>query len=112
MQPLNDRDAVMRAIIEGTTDAVFVKDLEGRYLLVNTSCARFIGRPASEILGRVEVGVGPPDDLRGGPPDEARARRVDEQVSPFQVFDEDRVGRALDDGAHHAVAVVERLHGV
>ena len=51
MQPHEDRDGVMRAIIEGTTDAVFVKDLEGRYLLVNTACARFIGRPPRGIGG-------------------------------------------------------------
>jgi hypothetical protein len=63
-------------------------------------------------VGRVEVCVEAADDLGGGPPDEARAGRVDEEVAPLQVFDEDRVGRALDDGAHHAVAVVVRLHVV
>ena len=64
MEPPNDRDGVMRAIIEGTPDAVFVKDLEGRYLLVNTSCARFIGRPAEEIIGRVDTDLYPPDTAR------------------------------------------------
>jgi PAS domain S-box-containing protein len=64
MQPLNDRDGVMRAVIEGTTDAVFVKDTEGRYLLVNTACARFIGRPEAEIVGRSDTDLYPPDTAR------------------------------------------------
>lgn len=42
---------LFRAVMEGTTDAVFVKDSEGRYLLVNSATARFIGRPINEILG-------------------------------------------------------------
>ena len=33
MKPLNDRDGVMHAVIEGTTDAVFVKDEEGKTAL-------------------------------------------------------------------------------
>jgi PAS domain S-box-containing protein len=64
MQPLSDRDGVIRAVIEGTTDAVFVKDTEGRYLLVNSACARFIGRPASQIVGRVDTDLYPPDTAR------------------------------------------------
>jgi PAS domain S-box-containing protein len=64
MEPHNDRDGVMSAIIEGTTDAVFVKDLDGRYLLVNSSCARFIGRPPSEIVGRLDTDLYPPDTAR------------------------------------------------
>ncbi|MDQ3805008.1 MAG: PAS domain-containing protein, partial [Acidobacteriota bacterium] len=63
-RPPGDRDDVMRAVIEGTTDAVFVKDLEGRYLLVNSACARFIGRPASEIVGRLDADLYPPDTAR------------------------------------------------
>lgn len=43
---------LLRAVVEGTTDAVFVKDLVGRYQLVNDAAARFIGRPIAEVLGR------------------------------------------------------------
>lgn len=45
-------ESLLRAVVEGTTDAVFVKDLAGRYLLVNEATAKFIGRPVSEVLGR------------------------------------------------------------
>lgn len=48
-----DRD-LLHAVIESTTDAVFVKDLSGRYVLLNTAAARAFGRPVVEILGRTD----------------------------------------------------------
>lgn len=49
-----ERD-LLHAIIESTTDAVFVKDLLGRYVLLNTAASRAFGRPAEEVLGRTDV---------------------------------------------------------
>ncbi len=43
---------MLDAIFSGTTDAVFVKDLQGRYLYANPAAAAFIGRPVDEVLGR------------------------------------------------------------
>ncbi|WP_254508916.1 PAS domain S-box protein [Anatilimnocola floriformis] len=42
---------LLRVVAEGTPDAVFVKDLVGRYLLFNPAAARFVGKPAAEVLG-------------------------------------------------------------
>src|SRR5438876_7493344 len=39
-----------RAIIEGATDAVFVKDLQGRYLMMNRAGAQFLGKRVEEVL--------------------------------------------------------------
>jgi PAS domain S-box-containing protein len=44
--------ALLRAVVDGTTDPVFAKDLDGRYLLINQAGARTLGRPVSEILGQ------------------------------------------------------------
>lgn len=44
--------ALLGAVVEGTTDAVFVKDLQGRYLLINKAGAKFIGRSVSDVLKR------------------------------------------------------------
>lgn len=41
--------SLLQGITEGTTDAVFVKDLEGRYLMINSAGARFLGRTAKEV---------------------------------------------------------------
>src|SRR5262249_1517567 len=43
---------LLAAVTQGTTDAVFVKDLEGRYLLINSAGAGFLGRTVEEILGK------------------------------------------------------------
>ncbi|AMV29198.1 Blue-light-activated protein [Gemmata sp. SH-PL17] len=42
---------LLRAVADGTTDAVFVKDRDGKYLLCNEAGARCVGRPVSEVLG-------------------------------------------------------------
>ncbi|MDC7696307.1 EAL domain-containing protein [Vogesella indigofera] len=49
-QEVNRR--LLDAVVSGTTDAVFVKDEQGRYLLVNAAAAAFVGKPVRDILGR------------------------------------------------------------
>jgi len=43
------------SLIEEIPDAVFTKDLQGRYTLINKAGARFMGRPVEEILGRKDA---------------------------------------------------------
>ncbi len=47
--------SLLRGITEGTTDAVFVKDLQGRYLMINSAGAAFAGRSADEIVGKTDL---------------------------------------------------------
>ena len=49
---LKDNLALLKGITEGTTDAVFVKDRQGRYLMINSAGAKFAGKSVAEILGR------------------------------------------------------------
>ena len=51
---LRESHDLLRAAIEATTDAVFVKDLQGRYLIINTAGARLFGRSVEEIMGRCD----------------------------------------------------------
>jgi PAS domain S-box-containing protein len=53
--------SLLRGITEGTTDAVFVKDLQGRYLMINSAGAAFAGRNVDEILGKTDVDLFSPD---------------------------------------------------
>jgi PAS domain S-box-containing protein len=46
---------LLHAVIESTTDAVFVKDLLGRYVMANPAAARAFGRAPEEILGRTDA---------------------------------------------------------
>ncbi len=43
---------LLQGITEGTTDAIFVKNLEGRYLMINSAGAAFLGRSVAEVLGK------------------------------------------------------------
>ncbi len=45
-------DILLRAVVDGTSDSVFVKDKDGRYLLCNEAAANFLGRTVAEVLGR------------------------------------------------------------
>jgi len=51
-------------IAEGTADAVFVKDLQGRYQFFNSAASRFVGKPAAEVLGQDDTGLFPPEEAR------------------------------------------------
>ena len=53
--------AAMAAMIEGTPDAVYIKDANGRYLLVNPAAARVIGKPTEEIIGKEDRDLFPRD---------------------------------------------------
>ena len=48
---LSNSLALLRAITEGTTDAVFAKDRQGRYIMANPATAQFIGKSSDEIIG-------------------------------------------------------------
>ena len=41
---------LLNAIVESSTDAIFAKDLAGRYLLFNRETGRLLGKPAEQVL--------------------------------------------------------------
>ncbi len=55
---------LLRAVIESTPDAIFVKDIQGRYLMVNAASARMLGKPVEEIVGRDDSAFSPPELAR------------------------------------------------
>lgn len=44
--------AMLAAIADNIDDAIFVKDLEGRYLMFNRAASEFVGKPVEAVLGR------------------------------------------------------------
>ncbi|QEG30215.1 Blue-light-activated protein [Gemmata obscuriglobus] len=55
---------LLRAVADGTTDAMFVKDRDGRYLLFNAAAARLVGKTVAEVLGRDDTALFDPDGAR------------------------------------------------
>ncbi|WP_190439756.1 PAS domain S-box protein [Trichocoleus sp. FACHB-90] len=51
---------LLRAAIDGTPDVIFAKDIQGRYILVNTSAAHLYSQPAAEIIGKDDTLLFPP----------------------------------------------------
>jgi PAS domain S-box-containing protein len=52
---LRRSEAILRAVIEGTTNLVCVKDQQGRIIIANSAMLRFIGKPESEIIGKSDL---------------------------------------------------------
>ena len=50
-EKLSRSHQLMEAVTEGTTDAIFAKDAEGRYVMINTAGAAFLGRTPAEVIG-------------------------------------------------------------
>lgn len=63
--------ALLAAIADASPDAIFAKDLDGRYLFVNRSAAAFLGRDPATVIGR--------DDRALFPPAQADALRAHER---------------------------------
>src|SRR3954468_5681311 len=55
---------ILHAVIEATPDAIFVKDLNGRYVLVNEAFSRFIGKSSAEIVGKNDFELYPENDAK------------------------------------------------
>ncbi len=61
---LQESVSLLRSVSDGTTDAIFVKDLQGRYLLFNKAAARFVGKSVEEVLGRDDSELFEPESAR------------------------------------------------
>ncbi|MBP9928380.1 MAG: PAS domain-containing protein [Rhodoferax sp.] len=48
---------LLQAVADGTPDAVFVKDIQGRYLLCNGAMSALIGLPVEQMLGRDDLAL-------------------------------------------------------
>ncbi len=64
LQSLRMDQSRLRAATEGTTDAIFVKDRQGRYLLMNTPGANLLGKSVTEVIGKDDTGLFPSEQAR------------------------------------------------
>ena len=54
-EELRESNVLLQSVIEGSSDAIYLKDAWGRYLLANTSAKEIIGRPTEEVIGRSDA---------------------------------------------------------
>jgi PAS domain S-box-containing protein len=55
---------LLEALSNASDEAISLKDLEGRYLLVNRTTSRLLGRPAQEVVGKQETDFFPAGQAR------------------------------------------------
>lgn len=53
--------SLLHSVIDSTSDLIFVKDLEGRHVMVNSSFADFLKKPIKEIIGKKDIDLFPAD---------------------------------------------------
>src|SRR5688572_25111848 len=64
MQTIPNASDILLAVIDATPDAIFVKDLDGRYVLVNQAAAKFVGRTPPEVVGKHDFELYPEETAR------------------------------------------------
>ncbi|MEO8434830.1 MAG: PAS domain S-box protein [Pyrinomonadaceae bacterium] len=82
---------LLRAALDAIPDAVFVKDFEGRYRMINSAGARFIGKPVEEIIGQDDSALFSPESAR----DIIRRDREIMQTRKPQTFEEDSTANGV-----------------
>jgi diguanylate cyclase (GGDEF)-like protein/PAS domain S-box-containing protein len=61
---LHDTLALLQAVMKGTPDLIYVKDRDGRYLLVNPAAEKVMERAGVEIIGRDDTEIFPSETAR------------------------------------------------
>lgn len=59
---LRSSEALLQAVIGSSADAIFVKDLQGRYLLMNRAWADLTGRDPEEVRGKNDTALFGPEE--------------------------------------------------
>ena len=55
---------LLSAISDLSTDAIFAKDLDGRYILFNTAASNFVGKAVEEVLGQGDTAIFPQEQAQ------------------------------------------------
>lgn len=61
---LRAQHVLLQAVVEGANDVIFIKDLAGRFLMVNDAFARLFGRPREAFVGKDDLAIFEPADAR------------------------------------------------
>ncbi|CAN5631412.1 hypothetical protein BH09PSE5_BH09PSE5_34510 [soil metagenome] len=85
VRSLERTSRLLSVLVESSPDAIFAKDLEGRYLIVNREAARLMGLEVPQFTGRGDAAVFPAEQA-------AMIRMNDERVMALsrpETFEED-----------------------
>jgi two-component system cell cycle sensor histidine kinase/response regulator CckA len=92
----------LQAILDHNPNSIFVKDLAGRYVLVNRQHARLWNRSAADFIGRTDEELFPPEIA-------ARFREVDARVLAADTVIRHEVTLTLPSADHPLTAIVQKF---
>ncbi|NJK81249.1 MAG: PAS domain-containing protein [Chloroflexaceae bacterium] len=61
-EALRSNQALLQGIMDNSPAAIFVKDYDGRFLLVNSNTSQLVGLTPDELVGRIDAEVFPPEN--------------------------------------------------
>jgi len=61
-QALRESESRLQAVLDNAPSVMYVKDLDGKFVLVNRAFASLLERPAEEILGKTGHDIYPPEN--------------------------------------------------
>ncbi|HEY9108476.1 MAG TPA: PAS domain-containing protein [Roseateles sp.] len=103
------------AIADASTDAIFAKDEAGRYLLLNRAAARFLGKPAEQVVGRDDRALFPPSQAEHIMARDARVRATGQAETgeeALQTADGERIFLATKGPLHGGDGSVFGTYGI
>ncbi len=62
-EALRQNHRLLHSIMEGANEVIFVKDLQGHYLMINTPGAQMLGRTVAEVTGKTDSDLFPPNTV-------------------------------------------------
>ena len=95
----SDPTAILKAVFDGSPDALYVKDTEGLLLLINEVAVGIVGKPAHEMIGRHIRDSFPPDVV-------AQLEEGDSAIIAGQEHHETEITVAL--GGHPRTLIVRK----
>lgn len=112
---LTEQSNWISAIINGTTDAVFLKDTKGRYVVVNDELVRLFARPRSEIIGFDDTHFFPPTEamlLMSGDKTIMEGGKVVTKEDHITFLDKEKVYQATKGPIHDESGSLIGLFGI
>jgi PAS domain S-box-containing protein len=83
---LVDRERRLLAIIDGSPNLIFLKDPDGRYLLINEEFERFTGLPRDQIIGKTDEDLSKLRKAAAFHANDPNVSRSGEVVAAFEEF--------------------------
>lgn len=88
-----ESESRLRAVVEYSTDAIYIKDREGRYTFMNVAGAGLVGKHPADFIGKRDDEVFPPADAALLMANDARVLATDAVLRAEDELDHPQYGR-------------------